>query len=81
MVGRGLNELGVLADLCREIDQGCDDPDRTKELRYGRQTFDEMMNGWLKYYYDQPLDGSGKVEQGSPEEGGRRIERDARRER
>ena len=28
-------------------------PDPTKDVRYGRQTFEEMMNGWVKY--DVPL--------------------------
>ena len=24
-------------------------PDPTRTVRYGRQTFEEMMNGWVKY--------------------------------
>ncbi len=36
-------------------------PDRMQEITYGLQTMDEMMNGWLKYYYDQPLtEGGGR---------------------
>ncbi len=56
-------------------------PDTTAEIRYGRQTWDEMMNGWLKYYYDQPLDESREVAQrtGSPEARQRQIENYARR--
>ncbi len=29
-------------------------PDPTKDVRWGDQTFEEMMIGWLTYYYDTP---------------------------
>ena len=30
------------------------DADRATEVRYGLQTWGEMMNGWVKYYYNKP---------------------------
>ena len=29
-------------------------PDPTKEVRWGDQTWEEMMIGWVSYYYDKP---------------------------
>jgi len=29
-------------------------PDATKDVRWGEQTWEEMMIGWLSYYYDSP---------------------------
>jgi hypothetical protein len=36
-------------------DNNIANPDRSLDVRYGRQTWDEMMNGWLKFYYDDPV--------------------------
>ena len=32
-------------------------PDPTEEVRYGLQTFEEMMNGWVKYVLEKPAGG------------------------
>jgi hypothetical protein len=29
-------------------------PDRTKTVRYGLQTYEEMMNGWVTFLWDRP---------------------------
>lgn len=39
-------------------------PDATKEVRWGEQTWDEMMNGWLDVVWDKPLDAAEKAKSG-----------------